>query len=220
MKKLFMLFALLFLSSFSFFYWEKIGKNNNNLNSTNEVKKSTNEENNKVLVNNYKQELGKKVNLKKECNKVIKWEKSEYLSNTKVYHYYFKSLKVLKNNEWVMLHELKKWNCLKFFGKNRFFCEDVKNKKIIWKKWDYSYSFSKSIIDWKNYCNLINNKELIGDCNETLKFFYMRRMKINNIKLSDNHFKKWYFLLEVWKEKYKRIINNLFYNECIKLKND
>ena len=215
MKKIIIFFFLVFLSSCTFFGKEKIENKSEGGNV--KVEKNINL-NNK---NNNKWNLIKEtetINIKKECNKVIKWEKSEYLSNTKLYNEYLKSLQVLKKNEYKMIIEMKKWNCLTFFWKNKNFCESIKTKKIVGKKWEYDYSLSKSIIEWKNYCDLIKNKDLVGDCNETFKYFMETKIDINNIKLSDDIFKKWKFLLEVWKGKYKKIIDDLFLKQCLNFK--
>ena len=137
-----------------------------------------------------------------------------------LYNEYLKSLRVLKKNEYKMIIEIKKWNCLTFSWENKKFCESIKTKKIVGKKWEYKYSLTKSIIEWKNYCDLIKDKDLVEDCSETFKCFMDPKIGIDNIKLSDDNFKKWKFLLKVWREKYKKIIDFLFYNKCIKIKND
>jgi len=168
---------------------------------------------------NYKYKLTE-IDIRKECNKVLKGQKSKFLSNTNLYNNYLKALRTLKKNEYIMFIKFKKWKCNEFESNNKEFCENYKNKSIKnFKKWTYEYSLLKSLIYNKNYCDEIKNKEYVWDCIETFKGFYnIENIDLSNFSLSSSNIEKWFYLYKYGKDKYIMKINKLFYKDCIKIK--
>jgi hypothetical protein len=182
---------------------------------TNNIKEFKNEEN----INNDLWNIKKEIDYQEECKNVIlwKWDKDIFWWK-KIYGDYIKSLENLEKNEYENQENLKKWKCDEFVWENKDFCEKISNSEFVWSKWEYDYQLTKSIIEKNNFCNDIIEKwseDFIQLCNRTYKNYFAEKIEITSIKLNDSNNKKWNFLLSVWKEKYKKVIDNLFLEECL-----
>jgi len=176
-------------------------------------------------VQNKKEKEFNQEDLERECQKIIDWEKSEYLDKNKwiLLNEYKKAQEFIDENEYQEGMDILNWKCENVKDINKDFCNiyktrDLSKLSIVWEKWTYKYILLKSLIEGKNNCKDISLKELEEDCNRTYKNF----LEVNDDLPFDKYsildwdsFNNWKYIEKYWKEKYLDLLQEKFLNKCI-----
>ncbi|NUJ97304.1 hypothetical protein HGA92_00780 [Candidatus Gracilibacteria bacterium] len=163
--------------------------------------------------------------LERECQNIIKGNKSKYLDENEgnLVNEYKNALLVIEKNEYTVLVNLKQGLCDKFEKvEEKFFCEAYKQKDIKLAKVDknsFNYILLDSFINGKNKCKSLGQLESIEDCNSTFELFIHES---TGSSLSEDIFKigaieRGKLLLNLGEEGYKKKVNKLFLEKCYNL---
>ncbi|MDD3646548.1 MAG: hypothetical protein PHH06_04010 [Candidatus Gracilibacteria bacterium] len=227
MKRIYLLVFIILILSLGFNFYFLYENNSNKLITPENINFISSGSIDSIGITNYNLSTGSgiiteeklsKVDLEKECKKVIEGQESEYLLTYRsdLLDMYNEGFEVLDDNEYINTLYMIKGDCDNLDGDIKEFCLSLKNKNPIGNKGDYEYQLSKSIIEGKNYCGDILNDLEKDDCNKTLLSFSYNDKSIihNNILVYDN-FIQGKILFDLGKDKYLDLLKSRFLISCI-----